>query len=48
MRPLRYFLKSEEFEKWVAKDIGLTLTGDETKVTVEYLDSSGIVSTIIM
>ncbi|XP_065839077.1 death-associated protein kinase 1-like [Oscarella lobularis] len=43
MRPLRYFLKSEEFEKWVAKDIGLTLTGDETKVTVEYLDSSGIV-----
>ena len=42
--PLRNFLTSKEFEKWVVQDVGITLKKDERKVSVEYLDSSGIVS----
>ena len=41
---LRNFLTSEEFVKWVVEDIGIRLNEDERKVSVEYLDSSGIVS----
>ena len=43
-KPLAYFLTTEEFEKWVAEEVGITLSGDEKEVAVEYLDSSGIVS----
>ena len=43
-RPLAYFLTRDEFEKWVADEVGITLSEDEKKVAVEYLDSSGIVS----
>ena len=42
--PLQNFLTSEEFEKWVFKDVGIRLNEDEKKVSVEYLDSSGKVS----
>ena len=42
--PLAYFLTRDEFEKWVAKEVGITLNKDEKKVAVEYLESSGIVS----
>ena len=42
--PLAYFLTTEEFEKWVAEEVGITLSDDEKKVAVEYLDSSGIAS----
>ena len=41
---LRNFLTLKEFEKWVAEDVGITLDENEKKVSVEYLDSSGIVS----
>ena len=41
---LRNFMKSEEFVKWVVEDVGIRLNEDERKVSVEYLDSSGIVS----
>ena len=41
---LAHFLTRDEFEKWVAEDVGLTLNEDEKKVAVEYLESSGIVS----
>ena len=37
-------MTSEEFIKWVVEDVGITLNEDERKVSVEYLDSSGIVS----
>ena len=43
-KPLAYFLSTDEFEKWVAEEVGITLSDDEKKVAVEYLDSSGIVS----
>ena len=42
--PLNNFLTLKEFEKWVVEDVGITLNEDERKVSVEYLDSSGIVS----
>ena len=42
--PLAYFLTTKEFEKWVAEEVSITLSDDEKKVAVEYLDSSGIVS----
>ena len=42
--PLRNFLTSKDFEKWVVEDVGIRLNEDERKVSVEYLDSSGIVS----
>ena len=42
--PLHNFLTLKEFEKWVVEDVGITLNEDERKVSVEYLDSSGIVS----
>ena len=46
--PLAYFLTRDEFEKWVAKEVGITLNEDENEdeneVAVEYLESSGIVS----
>ena len=35
----------KEFTEWVAKDVGAILTKNESKISVEYLDSSGIVST---
>ncbi|XP_065839216.1 death-associated protein kinase 1-like isoform X2 [Oscarella lobularis] len=41
--PLAYFLTRDEFEKWVAKEVGITLNKDEKKVAVEYLESSGII-----
>ena len=47
-RPLGCFLTSEEFEKWVAEEVGLALTEDEKKVAVEYVDSSGIVIILII
>ena len=37
-------MTTEEFEKFVAEDVGITLTDGEKKIAVEYLDSSGIVS----
>ncbi|XP_065844346.1 death-associated protein kinase 1-like isoform X2 [Oscarella lobularis] len=40
---LAHFLTRDEFEKWVAEDVGLTLNEDEKKVAVEYLESSGII-----
>ena len=40
--PLAYFLTRDEFEKWVAEEVGITLDGDEKEVAVEYLESSGI------
>ncbi|XP_065839231.1 death-associated protein kinase 1-like isoform X3 [Oscarella lobularis] len=40
---LRNFMKSEEFVKWVVEDVGIRLNEDERKVSVEYLDSSGII-----
>ena len=43
-KPLAYVLTAEEFEKWVAEEVGITLSDDEKKGAVEYLDSSGIVS----
>ena len=42
--PLRNFLTLKDFENWVVEDVGITLNEDEKKVSVEYLDSSGIVS----
>ena len=42
--PLHNFLTLKEFVKWVVEDVGITLNEDERKVSVEYLDSSGIVS----
>ena len=42
--PLHNFLTLKEFEKWVVEDVGIRLNEDERKVSVEYLDSSGIVS----
>ena len=42
--PLAYFLTKDEFEKWVADEVGITLNEDENEVAVEYLESSGIVS----
>ena len=42
--PLAYFLTTEEFEKWVPEEVGITLSDEENNVVVEYLDSSGIVS----
>ena len=42
--PVAYFLTTKEFEKWVAEEVGITLSDDEKEVAVEYLDSSGIVS----
>ena len=44
-RPLAYFLAADDFEKWVSEEIGIVLKEDEKKVAVEYLESSGIVST---
>ena len=41
---LRNFMTSEEFVKWVVEDIGIHLNETQKKVSVEYLDSSGIVS----
>ncbi|XP_065842926.1 death-associated protein kinase 1-like isoform X2 [Oscarella lobularis] len=41
--PLAYFLTTKEFEKWVAEEVGITLSDDEKEVAVEYLDSSGII-----
>ncbi|XP_065839213.1 death-associated protein kinase 1-like isoform X2 [Oscarella lobularis] len=41
--PLAYFVTRDEFEKWVAKEVGITLNEDERKVAVEYLESSGII-----
>ncbi|XP_065830506.1 death-associated protein kinase 1-like isoform X2 [Oscarella lobularis] len=41
--PLGYFMTTEEFEKFVAEDVGITLTDGEKKIAVEYLDSSGII-----
>ena len=41
---LRYFLSLEKFFEWVAEDIGIALNQDERNVSVEYLDSSGLVS----
>ena len=38
------FMTLAEFEEWVAKDVGVIVTEDERKVSVEFLDSSGIVS----
>ena len=40
---LRNFIKSEDFLKSFVKD-GIILNEDEKKLSVEYLDSSGIVS----
>ena len=42
--PLGYFLTPKEFKKWVADDVSILLNDEETKVSIEYLDSSGIVS----
>ena len=39
-------MTADEFETWVAQDIGIALTVEEKKVSVEYLDSSGIVSNL--
>ena len=39
-------MTADEFETWVAQDIGIALTLEEKKVSVEYLDSSGIVSNL--
>ena len=41
---LRNFMTSEEFLKWVVYGVGITLNENQKKVSVEYLDSSGIVS----
>ncbi|XP_065838957.1 death-associated protein kinase 1-like isoform X3 [Oscarella lobularis] len=37
------FMTLAEFEEWVAKDVGVIVTEDERKVSVEFLDSSGII-----
>ncbi|XP_065838716.1 death-associated protein kinase 1-like isoform X1 [Oscarella lobularis] len=42
-KPLAYFLTTDEFENWVANDVGIKLSEEEKKVAVEYLDSSGII-----
>ena len=42
---LECFMTPDEFTEWVAEDVGAILTEDESKISVEYLDSSGIVST---
>ncbi|XP_065838541.1 death-associated protein kinase 1-like isoform X3 [Oscarella lobularis] len=41
--PLAYFLTTDEFEKWVAEEVGIELAEDEKEVAVEYLDASGII-----
>ena len=41
---LKCFVSLEEFYKWVAHDVQVILTEDERKISVEFLDSSGIVS----
>ena len=42
--PLPNFMTSEEFLKWVVEDVGISLNEVQKKVSVEYLDSTGIVS----
>ena len=37
-------MTAEEFRKWVAAEVGVDLSEDESKVAVEFLDLSGIVS----
>ena len=42
---LECFMSLENFYEWVAHDVEVVLTEDERKISVEYLDSTGIVST---
>ena len=44
---LKCFMPLEEFYKWVAGDVEVDLNEDERRISVEYLDSSGIVSVVI-
>ncbi|XP_065838506.1 death-associated protein kinase 1-like [Oscarella lobularis] len=41
--PLRNFMTSELFLKWVVEDVGITLNENQKKVSVEYLDSTGVI-----
>ena len=42
---LRCFITAQQFDKWVDRDVEVNLAEDERQISVEYLDSSGIVST---
>ena len=39
------FMTTQKFDEWVDTDVEVKLAEDERKIAVEYLDSSGIVST---
>ena len=39
------FMTAQQFDKWVDTDVEVNLAENERKISVEYLDSSGIVST---
>ena len=41
---LSCFMTPDEFQQWVAKDVRVYLSAEERKISVEFLDSSGIVS----
>ncbi|XP_065838591.1 death-associated protein kinase 1-like isoform X4 [Oscarella lobularis] len=40
---LECFMSLENFYEWVAHDVEVVLTEDERKISVEYLDSTGII-----
>ncbi|XP_065830441.1 death-associated protein kinase dapk-1-like isoform X2 [Oscarella lobularis] len=46
-RRLRYFMSPDEFQEWVSEDVGILLTDAEKNVSVEYLDSSGIIVNLV-
>ena len=45
-RQLGCFMTPQQFKEWVDKDVEVNLTEAERKISVEYLDSSGLVSAV--
>ena len=44
----QYFMTAQQFDKLVDTDVEVNLAVNERNISVEYLDSSGIVSTTII